>query len=128
MRSVVAVLLCVIVNVPDPTDVMRTFAVATAAFDVLGERKISELGPIFGAVTVVVVVFSVSVTDPTAFERPSNNSRIALTNRSGFVSESVGMEPAISTTPLAEIPVQYLKRMSTFPLPECGSPLSLTVC
>lgn len=88
-------------NVPDPTEVTRTFAVAPAALEVLGLRKISELGPMFGAMTVVVVWFSLSVTEPTAFERPSNSSRTARTMRSMFVSESVGIDPAISTTPLA---------------------------
>ena len=83
VREAVALLTCVIVNVSTPTDEMYQVPApnSVAAFAVVGTRIGTDPGahvPV-AVVTTVVAEFCVSVTVPTAFDRPAANCWIAST-------------------------------------------------
>jgi hypothetical protein len=76
VRPVVALLACVIVNEPFATALMYIVPLPTsaAAFAVVGTRIGVDPAAQFAVVTVVVAAETVSVTVPTALDRPAASS------------------------------------------------------
>jgi hypothetical protein len=86
------------VKPPDVTADMRIvpFPNSALALAVVGIRNTRLEAPTLSAVTTVLAALAVSVTVPTAFERPANRSRMPCASRCGFVSVIAGTFPAMA--------------------------------